>query len=173
MSLELGNFKYVGERFYINGEYVKFSRLRYNLLKILCDNYGQKPVSVNKILEAMYDDIDDRRDEPKSKSYRVIIHSLKQILYRNTDYRLGIKSHNGLGYSLEFNPTGESRKSVKLTKHDIEKILHMHESGRRATSIATEYGISRHKVYDILIRSKQSKILKDIYGENYDKKRFS
>ncbi len=162
MSLELGNFKYDGDRFFINDKYLKLTPLRYKLLTLLCENYKLKPVPPNKIIEAMYYDVDYRKEEPNSKSFRVIIYILKKLLKRHTGNKLTIKANHGLGYSLVYEENPDVSPIVKLTKKDIRDILIKHEKGQRATSIAEEYNINKHRVYDILIRSKQDKLLKVI-----------
>lgn len=164
MTLELGNFKYDGSRFYINEKQIKLSRMRFKILKLLADNYKLKPITPANIIHELYYDIDYRKDEPDSASFKVIVHSIKKILNHMTDNKVTITANKGAGYTLDYNINPIAPYQCKLSKQTKERILMLHEKNNSATSIASQLGISKHKVYDILIRSKQRKHEKDILG---------
>ncbi len=171
MTLELGNFKYDGDRFYIAGKLIRLSRMRYKILKLLVEHYKMKPVSSNQIIHELYYDCEYRKDEPDSQSFKVIIHSIRKMLNHLTGNKVTITANKGSGYTLDYNAAPVVPYQRKLTKEIKEAVLKMHASGTSSIAIASKFGISKHKVYDIVIRNKQDKLLKSAFGDDYAKKR--
>lgn len=169
MKLKLGNFKYEGERFYIDGKLLDLSTMRYKILKLLVESYKMRPVKYNDFMQSLYYDNDYIKDEPNTESFRVIIHNLRKVLRKRSGNKLSIVANKGLGYSLEYNTKPKPVYIAKLTPESKDRILKLHNDGHSTSSIGSQFGISRHRVYDILIRSKQDRLPRNILRDDNEK----